>query len=363
MAHIIVGLSGGVDSSLSAALLLEQGHTVSGLFMKNWEEDDSDSYCSTEADLSDAQAVCTHLGIPLEIANFSATYWEKVFTPFLKEYQRGHTPNPDVLCNQYIKFDAFLKRALSLGADYIATGHYARIHSHPSDKTLRLHRAADPDKDQSYFLYRINQEALTHTLFPLHSLTKKEVRILAKERGLPIYGKKDSVGICFIGKRPFKDFLSRYIPKVFGPMTDPNGTLLGTHQGLAFYTLGQRQGLEIGGLKEHPGAPWYVVAKDVDNNRLILSQDRYHPLAFSKSALLNDVCWINTYHLPQPHRLYQIQSRYRQKPFNGFFEDSADGVLQIHFQEPQRDVTPGQSLVIYEGDCCLGGGICASTIS
>lgn len=356
--YVIVGLSGGVDSSVAALLLLQQGYRVEGLFMKNWEEDDDQEYCAAAVDLADARAVCATLGIPLHTVNFSAEYWERVFSHFLAEYGAGRTPNPDILCNKEIKFRAFLDHAVRLGADAIATGHYARVDT--ENGVYRLRKGLDPDKDQSYFLYTLQQEQLSRTLFPVGELRKSTVRQLAQEHGLITHAKKDSTGICFIGERRFKDFLARYLPARPGEMHTPAGELVGRHDGLMYYTLGQRQGLGIGGRKEHGEAAWYVVGKDVTSNVLLVDQGHDHPLLFSRALEAGQLHWVAGGPPPLPHRC-QAKVRYRQGDQPCTITALDAGRCRVSFDQAQRAVTPGQSVVCYDGDVCLGGGIIEQT--
>jgi tRNA-specific 2-thiouridylase len=348
--RVVVGLSGGVDSAVAALLLQRQGHEVIGLFMKNWEEDDEAGHCSAEQDLADARAVCERLGIPLHTANFSAEYWHRVFRKFLDEYEAGRTPNPDVLCNREIKFDRFLSHARELGADHIATGHYARVGFH--DGRWRLLRGVDTDKDQSYFLYLLNQPALAASWFPLGALTKNQVRELAREAGLPVHARKDSTGICFIGERDFREFLGRYLDSRPGDICTPDGVVVGEHAGAMLYTIGQRQGLGIGGA----GGPWYVADKDVSANRLVVVQGHDHPDLLSEQLEATDTHWIAGAAPPLPRSL-AAGTRYRQPPARCEVRAGKDTAgLNIHFAEPQRAVAPGQAVVLYDGDECLGGG-------
>ncbi len=356
---VIVGMSGGVDSSVSALLLLQQGYAVEGLFMKNWDEDDGTEYCTAKQDLSDAEKVCKTLGIPLHSANFAAEYWDNVFEYFLDEYRAGRTPNPDILCNREIKFKVFLEYAEVLGADFIATGHYVRK-GLKNGRTL-LRKGLDNNKDQSYFLHAVEEAALAKTLFPVGELEKPEVRRLAEEHNLITHNKKDSTGICFIGERRFKDFLEQYIPAQPGPMKTPDGTQLGEHQGLMFYTLGQREGLGIGGVKTADEAPWYVVAKDLPSNTLIIAQGNNHPLLFTSVLKVSQLHWIN----PRPSEeefSCMAKIRYRQSDQACRIKVSENGTIcTVTFDEPQRAATPGQSLVMYQDDICLGGGVIESS--
>ncbi|MGQ9658816.1 MAG: tRNA 2-thiouridine(34) synthase MnmA [Thermochromatium sp.] len=361
--RLIVGLSGGVDSAIAAYLLLEQGYAVEALFMKNWEEDDAEGYCAAAQDLADARAVAEQLGIRLHTVNFSAEYWDRVFEYFLREYQALRTPNPDVLCNKEIKFASFLDHALALGAEAIATGHYARIVV-DAQGGYHLHRAADEDKDQTYFLHLLDQRQLSHSCFPLADLTKGEVRALAYRLGLVNAAKKDSTGICFIGERRFGDFLARYLPREPGPIETPEGVRLGEHRGLAYYTLGQRQGLGIGGIRQGRASPWYVAAKDPVNNRLIVVQDSHHPLLMSSGLETLRPHWISGQAPKTPVRCL-ARLRHRQ-PLQTceLVEIGPDG-CRVHFDQPQRAVTPGQSIVFYQGTECLGGAViaCGLTLS
>ncbi|NVZ10381.1 tRNA 2-thiouridine(34) synthase MnmA [Allochromatium humboldtianum] len=353
--RVIVGLSGGVDSAIAAHRLLEQGYAVEALFMKNWEEDDAEGYCAAAEDLADARAVAERLGIRLHTVNFSAEYWDRVFEYFLREYQALRTPNPDVLCNREIKFAAFLDHALGLGAEAIATGHYARVVA-DAQGGYHLHRAVDADKDQTYFLHLLDQEQLSRALFPLADLTKGEVRALARRLGLANAAKKDSTGICFIGERRFSDFLARYLPREPGPIETPEGVRLGEHHGLAYYTLGQRQGLGIGGVSQGREAPWYVAVKDSANNRLIVVQDSRHPLLMSTGLEALQPHWISGRAPETPFRcLARLRHRQALQACE-LVEIGADG-CRVRFDEPQRAVTPGQSVVFYQGTECLGGAV------
>lgn len=352
--RIIVGMSGGVDSSVAALLLKQQGHEVSGLFMKNWEDDDTEDYCSSREDLVSAVAVAERIGIEIDVINFSAEYKDRVFKDFLSEYQAGRTPNPDVLCNAEIKFRAFLDHALALGADYIATGHYAQVRE--NEGLFQLLMAEDGTKDQSYFLYRLGQSQLAKALFPLGRLYKRDVRELARREGLPNHDKKDSTGICFIGERPFREFLSRYLPDNPGEIRTPDGKVVGRHQGLSFYTIGQRQGLRIGGRREGDGEPWYVAAKDPSANRLIAVQGHDDPALLSDRVGALDVNWISGAP-PRCHWVYGAKTRYRQKDAPCTLLAATPERCLVEFAEPQWAVTPGQSVVIYESQVCLGGGI------
>ncbi|NCT66317.1 MAG: tRNA 2-thiouridine(34) synthase MnmA [Rhodanobacteraceae bacterium] len=352
-ARTIVGMSGGVDSSVAALLLQRAGEPIAGLFMQNWEEDERLGPCRADADRKDAVAVCARLGIPLYLRNFAAEYWDQVFAHFLDEYRRGRTPNPDVLCNREIKFKTFLDHARALGADRIATGHYARIDQ--VDGRWRLLRAVDPGKDQSYFLHALGQQALAATLFPLGGLHKDAVRQLAREAGLPTHAKKDSTGICFIGERDFRAFLSEYIPARPGPMQTPDGLTVGEHQGVFYYTLGQRSGLGIGGRRGAGDAPWYVVGKDVARNVLYVAQGNTNHWLQSQRLAASDLTWIAG-HAPGTAFRCSAMTRYRQPPQACRVEIAGDACT-VTFDEPQRAVTPGQSVVFYDGEVCLGGGV------
>jgi tRNA-specific 2-thiouridylase len=384
--RIVVGLSGGVDSAVTAHLLKAQGHEVVGIFMKNWEDDDDSEYCNSNVDFVDAAAVADVVGIEIEHVNFAADYKDRVFAEFLREYQAGRTPNPDVLCNAEIKFKAFLDHALRLGADKIATGHYARVrrlaappsampqgHQDESHATAcdsardsrweyQLLKGLDESKDQSYFLHRLNQAQLSRTLFPVGELRKTEVRRIAQEIGLPNAKKKDSTGICFIGERPFREFLNRYISREPGPMKDERGRTIGKHEGLSFYTLGQRQGLGIGGIKDKGAqrgggahAPWFVARKDMEKNTLFVVQGHEHPWLLSNALEADDASWVAG-SAPAPGA-YAAKSRYRQDDAPCTLASMANGEFHLDFSDPQWAVTPGQSAVLYDGEVCLGGGV------
>jgi len=353
--HIIVGMSGGVDSSVTALILQKLGHKVTGLFMKNWEEDDGSEYCTAMQDLADARQVCETLGIELKTVNFAAEYWEEVFEVFLSEFQAGRTPNPDILCNKHVKFKAFLNYAIEdLGAEYIATGHYARVAE--SGGEFQLLKGLDPNKEQSYFLYAMGQKALAHTLFPIGHLHKPQIRAMAEQAGFANSRKKDSTGICFIGERKFKEFLQRYLPSQPGEMRSPDGRYIGKHHGLMYYTLGQRQGLGIGGVKDAPDEPWFVLDKDLANNALIVGQGHDHPLMLHNTLEAGQLDWLGT----QPLRetiACAAKTRYRQPDQPCRVEPLEDGRVKVSFTQAQRAITPGQSVVFYAGEVCLGGGI------
>ncbi len=360
--RVVVGLSGGVDSAVTAYLLKQQGYDVIGIFMKNWEDDDNSEYCSSNQDFLDAAAVADVIGIDIEHVNFASDYKDRVFTEFLREYQAGRTPNPDILCNAEIKFKAFLDHAMHLGADKIATGHYARVRLNDATQKYELLKGLDASKDQSYFLHRLNQSQLSKTLFPIGELQKTEVRHIANEIGLPNAKKKDSTGICFIGERPFREFLNRYIAKEPGPIKSAEGRVLGTHQGLSFYTLGQRQGLGIGGIKvkgqqrgggEH--TPWFVARKDMANNTLWVVQGHGHPWLQSHALTADNLSWVAG-HAPNPSK-FNSKTRYRQadSPCELVRCDAVS--MDLTFPQSQWAVTPGQSAVLYDGEVCLGGGV------
>lgn len=352
--HVVLGMSGGVDSSVAAIKLLDAGFRVTALFMKNWEEDDENGQCRAVEDLADASAVCDRLGITLKTVNFSTEYWDLVFENFLEEYQAGRTPNPDILCNQHIKFKAFLDFALDLAADYIATGHYARIARDESG--CRLLKGLDSNKDQSYFLYTLGQQQLARSLFPLGEMEKPQVRALAREYGFENAAKKDSTGICFIGERKFQAFLSRFLPAQPGEIRTPYDQLIGRHNGLMYYTLGQRQGLGIGGVKGASDDAWYVLAKDLENNVLIVGQGRDHPFLYHNLLTLKKVNWVAG---AAPGKSFRCRAkiRYRQADQDCLAQVDASGEARVQFDRPQRAITPGQSLVFYQGDTCLGGGV------
>jgi len=351
--HVIVGMSGGVDSSVAALLLIEQGYHVEGLFMKNWDEDDGTEYCTARADLADAQSVCDRIGIPLHTANFAAEYWDRVFEHFLAEYRAGRTPNPDILCNKEIKFKAFLDYAIELGADFIATGHYARVRRNGTHGELL--KGLDPHKDQSYFLHAVGGAQFAKTLFPVGELPKTRVREIARQHELVTHDKKDSTGICFIGERRFKDFLQRYLPAQPGAIEDVEGRVLGEHHGLMYHTIGQRQGLGIGGIHGGGDEPWYVVDKDLKRNVLIVAQGTDHPRLFKNSLLLSQIHWISGEPPSLPLRCH-AKTRYRQPDQECVLNQDERGYV-LRFEQPQRAITPGQSAVLYLDDLCLGGGV------
>lgn len=360
--HVIVGLSGGVDSSVTALLLKQQGYQVTGLFMKNWEDDDTDEYCSSKQDLIDAVSVADKLGIEIEAVNFSKEYKDRVFANFLQEYQAGRTPNPDILCNAEIKFKAFLDHAMGLGADLIATGHYAQVRENPLQPgQYQLLKADDGSKDQSYFLHRLNQAQLAKTLFPLGTYLKREVREIAREAGLANAEKKDSTGICFIGERPFQEFLQRYLPRQPGEIKTSEGKVVGQHDGLMYYTLGQRQGLKIGGSRDSNGEPWFVADKDMTNNELIVVQGHDHPLLQSDGLKAGQLHWISG-QAPKTNWVYAAKTRYRQPDAPCEIDRISDDEAEIHFGQKQWAITPGQSAVVYESNVCMGGGIITSAL-
>ncbi len=352
--RIVIGLSGGVDSSVSALLLKQQGYDVVGLFMKNWEDDDDDQYCSTRQDFIDAAAAADVIGIDFEAVNFAAEYKDRVFAEFLREYSAGRTPNPDVLCNAEIKFKAFLDHAVALGAEQIATGHYARVRE--DEGRFELLKGLDPGKDQSYFLHRLNQRQLSKAVFPVGHLQKSEVRRLAREAQLPNHAKKDSTGICFIGERPFREFLQRYLPKEPGDIVSSDGKLLGRHEGLMYYTLGQRQGLGIGGTRDGDGAPWFVAEKQLQPNRLVVVQGHDHPSLLKAVLMAADASWVSG---EPPSTVLNVaaKTRYRQSDAACILRPGTGKEFSLEFSSPQWAVTPGQSAVLYAGDICLGGGI------
>lgn len=356
--RVVLGMSGGVDSSVAAWLLKQQGYEVIGLFMKNWEDDDDDEYCSTRQDWIDAASVADVVGVDIDAVNFASEYKDRVFAEFLREYEAGRTPNPDVLCNAEIKFKAFLDHAMALGADRIATGHYARVREREGQ--FELLKAVDASKDQSYFLHRLNQSQLSRTLFPLGEIQKTDIRRIAEELKLPNARKKDSTGICFIGERPFREFLNRYLSFKPGPMKTPEGDVVGEHVGLSFYTLGQRKGIGIGGSRKHRDTdghhvPWYVARKDVATNTLYVVQGHEHPWLLSQSLQAGQLSWVAG-HAPANGPLH-AKTRYRQTDMACRLRCVASERLELQFEQAQWAVTPGQSAVLYDGEVCLGGGI------
>jgi tRNA-specific 2-thiouridylase len=353
MSRVVIGLSGGVDSAVAALLLKQAGHQLTAVFMKNWDDDDDQAYCPAKQDLLDARNICERLDIELQSVSFSAEYWNRVFRHFLDEYQAGRTPNPDILCNQEIKFRAFLDYALAHGADVIATGHYARIER---DTTTRLLRAADGNKDQTYFLHTLNQSQLEHSLFPIGDLEKTVVRELAAQAGFRNHDKKDSTGICFIGERKFRDFLERYLPRQPGEIRSLDDEVIGHHRGLMFYTIGQREGLGIGGRKGSDGNPWYVAGKDTGRNILRVVQGVNHPALFNRRLRTGRLHWIAGSAPSQPLAC-TARIRYRQPDQYCLVTQDPEGSGIVEFREPQRAVTPGQSVVFYDGEVCLGGGV------
>jgi len=361
-------MSGGVDSSVAAWLLKNQGYQVEGLFMKNWDEDDGTEYCTAMTDLADARAVADHIGITLHTASFAAEYWDRVFEHFLSEYQAGRTPNPDILCNKEVKFRAFLDYAVTLGADYIATGHYTRRRA-TGEGQAQLLKGLDPNKDQSYFLHAVSGSRIARTLFPVGELEKPEVRRIAAEQGFVTHDKKDSTGICFIGERKFSDFLKQYLPARPGNIETPDGEVIGRHQGLMYHTIGQRQGLGIGGLSNYGDEPWYVAEKDLSRNVLTVVQGKQHPLLFSRGLISGAVDWVagcspvtsrGSARAGNAEFRCRAKTRYRQPDQTCTITESGDG-MRVVFDDAQRAVTPGQSVVFYDGDICLGGGVIEQT--
>lgn len=359
--HVVVGMSGGVDSSVAALLLKEHGCRVTGLFMKNWDEVDEDGQCNAEADYEDVARVCESIGIPYYSTNFTKEYWDQVFVHFVKEYEAGRTPNPDILCNREIKFDAFLKKAVSFGADYLATGHYARIFLEPSetdsDVKPLLAKGVDSGKDQTYFIHAIHRNILKKVSFPIGHLQKSEVREIAKKHGLSTHAKKDSTGICFIGERKFRDFLSRYVAAKPGEFRNLDGTVVGRHRGSAFYTIGQRRGLGLGG----DGPCWYVIAKDVEKNIVFVERGDDHPSLYKAGLKAKESSWIDLQAPMAGSEVLKCRAkiRHRQADQNCQvrFIDESQKILQVDFDQPQRAVAPGQSIVFYQDDICLGGAV------
>jgi tRNA-uridine 2-sulfurtransferase len=370
MAYVIIGMSGGVDSSVAAWLLKQQGHTVHGVFMKNWEDDDDSEYCSSRQDWLDALSVADKLGIDIDAVNFSVNYKQNVFSHFLSEYEAGRTPNPDIFCNSEIKFKAFLEYAMNLGADYIATGHYAKLEKDEKNNIIYLKKALDNTKDQSYFLYRLQQHQLQKSLFPLGDICKTQVREIAKKLNLHNAAKKDSTGICFIGERPFREFLNKYVANKHGKILTDKNQVIGEHIGLAFYTIGQRKGIGIGGLQGSNGEPWFVAKKDVENNVLYVVQGHDHPWLLQNIVKVHDMSYTNEFaqncllnNINNKDKEYwhgSAKTRYRQADSQCFIQKNTiinDDNLNFEFIQPQWAVTAGQSLVLYKDDICLGGGI------
>ena len=355
-ATVVIGMSGGVDSSVAAWILKQQGYHVVGLFMKNWEDDDNSEFCSSRQDWLDVVSVADLIGIDVEAVNFAAEYKDRVFAEFLKEYSAGRTPNPDVLCNAEIKFKAFLDHAISLGAQAIATGHYAKTAR--CDDGVHLLKAIDDTKDQSYFLYRLTQQQLSHVIFPLGGIRKSMVRDIAEMIGLPNAKKKDSTGICFIGERPFRDFLNRYLPNQPGPIKTEDDKVIGEHIGLAFYTLGQRKGIGMGGSKDGSGDPWFVAKKDMASNSLYIVQGHDHPWLLNRALQTAQISW--TFEGSPEQKNYTAKTRYRQSDASCQLKQGAADSFTLEFDDAQWAVTPGQSAVLYDGERCLGGGIITS---
>ena len=355
MRNVVIGMSGGVDSAVSAYLLKQQGYNVTGLFMKNWEDDDDSEYCSSRQDFIDAASAADVIGIDLEAVNFAKEYKERVFSDFLREYSAGRTPNPDVLCNAEIKFKAFLDQAMKMGADHIATGHYAQVRE--VDGRFELLRGTDPGKDQSYFLHRLNQAQLSKAVFPVGGMYKRDVRKLAAEIGLPVAAKKDSTGICFIGERPFREFLNRYLPTKPGRIETPDGKVVGKHVGLSFYTIGQRKGIGIGGSRDGNGEPWFVAAKDLKRNVLVVVQGHDDPLLLSSGLSAVHCSWTAGC-APEADAPVTVKTRYRAPDGSCrlLATDTEKATCELAFPDPQWAATPGQSAVLYSGDVCLGGG-------
>ena len=348
---VVVGMSGGVDSAVSALLLKQQGYHVIGMFMKNWEEKDSDGVCQSASDYEDVVRVCDKIGIPYYSVNFSREYWDNVFAHCIEEFKKGKTPNPDVLCNREIKFKVLYERAMELGGDFLATGHYCRIGK--KNGQTQLLKGADPAKDQSYFLYMVKEQILEKVLFPIGDMIKSDVREIARQHDLPVSEKKDSTGICFIGERKFKDFLGQYIPFQPGNFENTKGEVVGKHDGVSFYTIGQRRGLGIGG----PGEAWFVVNKDVERNVVVVEQGENHPSLFSNSLTASDLTWVSSKGAPQLPHTCSSKIRYRQKDQSCTIEEIFGDSAKVTFPSPQRAITPQQSIVFYDGDVCLGGGI------